>query len=166
MQATANLSKFAARSACLATTHGLSTDQRYLSLPFSETSSGNYQLVAHPNPNVMVPGYWMLFGLNANGVHSEAKIFYVNETGNAAISGLMGTYHNGMALSNAHFQRIDHKIDFNYGTLSPDTAQLGNDTFSVRWDGWVVPDSTGSYTFYTLSDDGARLSVNGQQNHQ
>ncbi|MGY8687698.1 MAG: PA14 domain-containing protein, partial [Verrucomicrobiales bacterium] len=161
VQGTPNLKKFAAIR-LVATTHGLTTDQRYLSLPFSEATSGNYQLVAHPNPNVMVPGYWMIFGLNANGVHSASKIAHVNEMGNASISGLKGSYHNSIDLTNKRFERIDHQIDFNYGSLSPDTAQLGNDNFSESWTGWVVPETTGTYTFCTLSDDGVRLRVNDQ----
>ena len=37
------------------------------------------------------------------------------------------------------------------------------DTFSARWTGQVQPQFTGTYTFYTQSDDGVRLWVNGQQ---
>ncbi|MCB1094028.1 MAG: DUF1929 domain-containing protein [Verrucomicrobiae bacterium] len=146
-----------------ATTHGLSTDQRHLSIPFSETSSGQYQLVTHPNVNVMVPGYWMLFGLNANGVYSKAATIHIKEVGDAPISGLNGSYYDGMAFNSLKATRTDHKIDFNWGTSSPYIAELGVDTFSERWTGWVVPDYTETYTFFTQSDDGVRLWVNGQQ---
>jgi YVTN family beta-propeller protein len=63
-----------------AITHSVNTDLRYLSLPFTETSSGNYDITAHSSLNVMTPGYWMLFGLNAAGVHSVAKIVLVDAT--------------------------------------------------------------------------------------
>jgi hypothetical protein len=33
----------------------------------------------------------------------------------------------------------------------------------VRWSGWVQPRYSETYTFYTTSDDGVRLWVNGQQ---
>ena len=69
-----------------AITHSVNTDLRYLSLPFVETSAGNYQITAHNNLNVMTPGYWMLFGLNAAGVHSVAKIIFVDSTGLVSIS--------------------------------------------------------------------------------
>ena len=36
------------------------------------------------------------------------------------------------------------------------------DTFSVRWTGQVQPQYSETYTFYTNSDDGIRLWVNGQ----
>ena len=58
-------------------THSVNTDLRYLSLPFTETSPGFYTLTGHANSNVMVPGYWMLFGLNASGVHSVARTIQV-----------------------------------------------------------------------------------------
>jgi YVTN family beta-propeller protein len=60
-------------------THSVNTDLRFLDVPFSETTPGNYQLTAHSNINVMAPGYWMLFGLNSSGVHSVAKIFKVDQ---------------------------------------------------------------------------------------
>jgi hypothetical protein len=36
------------------------------------------------------------------------------------------------------------------------------DTFSVRWTGFVTPKYSQTYTFYTVSDDGVRLWVDGK----
>ena len=58
------------------TTHAVNTDLRYLSVPFSG-AAGTYQLTAHSNPNVLTPGYWMLFALNANGTPSVSKVVQV-----------------------------------------------------------------------------------------
>ncbi|HUR47323.1 MAG TPA: MBG domain-containing protein, partial [Candidatus Saccharimonadales bacterium] len=63
-----------------AITHCVNTDLRFLSLPFVESSPGTYDLTAHSSLNVMTPGYWMLFGLDAAGVHSVAKIILVDAT--------------------------------------------------------------------------------------
>lgn len=41
-------------------------------------------------------------------------------------------------------------------------GKLGPDNFSARWTGFVVPEHTETYTFYTLSDDGVRLLVDGE----
>ncbi|MGO4695603.1 PA14 domain-containing protein [Paenibacillus sp. 2TAB26] len=41
-------------------------------------------------------------------------------------------------------------------------TSMDADTFSVRWTGKVKPQYTGTYTFYTSSDDGVRLWVNNQ----
>jgi len=49
----------------------------------------------------------------------------------------------------------------------PDTSYQKKDTkdtaISVRWTGTVTPKYTDTYTFSTVTDDGARLWVNGQQ---
>ncbi|MEM8859479.1 MAG: galactose oxidase-like domain-containing protein, partial [Chloroflexota bacterium] len=60
------------------TTHQINTDVRRLSLPFTKTGDGTYTLQAHDNINVMTPGYWMLFAINASGVPSEAAIVHVS----------------------------------------------------------------------------------------
>ncbi len=59
----------------VSTTHGLATGSRFVSAEsFTESSPGNYAVTTHSNSNVVTPGYWMLFALDQNGVHSEAAI--------------------------------------------------------------------------------------------
>ena len=43
--------------------------------------------------------------------------------------------------------------------LAGDTA----DNFQIRWTGKIVPRFTETYTFYTQTDEGVRLWVNGTQ---
>ena len=74
--------------------------------------------------------------------------------------GLTGTYFDNLNFSGASVSRTDAVVNFNWGTGSP-APGIGADTFSVRWAGRVTPPSTGTYTFYTRTDDGARLWVNG-----
>jgi hypothetical protein len=62
----------------------------------------------------------------------------------------------------ATLTRVDPTIDFNWGTDAPDPS-ISLDFFMVRWEGQVQPLYTDTYTFYTTTDDGARLWVNGQQ---
>lgn len=59
-------------------THSMNTDLRFLNLPFTETSPGVYAVTGHTNLSVMTPGYWMLFGIGANGAYSVAKIIQVD----------------------------------------------------------------------------------------
>ena len=66
-----------------ATTHAVNTDQRFLSVPFTETAAGQYDLTAHPNVNVLTPGFYMLFGIGAAGVPSVASVVQVSSTGGA-----------------------------------------------------------------------------------
>src|SRR3546814_1559722 len=47
-----------------------------------------------------------------------------------------------------------------WGNGSP-SAGVGSDSFAVRWEGFVEAPTTGNYTFWTQSDDGVRLWVNG-----
>lgn len=54
-----------------ATTHGMNTDLRFLRVPATLVNGSTYELSFNRNPNVLTPGYWMLFGLDANGVPSE-----------------------------------------------------------------------------------------------
>jgi YVTN family beta-propeller protein len=69
-----------------AITHSVNTDLRYLSLPFTESAPGHYQIQAHTNLNVMTPGYWMLFGLDAADVYSAARVILVDSNNNVSIT--------------------------------------------------------------------------------
>jgi hypothetical protein len=76
--------------------------------------------------------------------------------------GLTGAYFDNADFTNLKLVRTDATVNFDWGGGSPD-ASIGADTFSVRWTGKVQPLYTETYTFYTTSDDGVRLWVNGQQ---
>jgi hypothetical protein len=80
---------------------------------------------------------------------------------NGSGSGLRGEYFASTTLSNRVLTRIDPKLDFSWGTAAPNAA-VPADRFSVRWTGQVSPRFGGPTTFYTVSDDGVRLWVNGQ----
>ena len=75
--------------------------------------------------------------------------------------GLRGEYYDNSDFTSLALLRTDPTIDFEWAANSPDPA-LGADTFSVRWSGQVRPLYSETYTFYTVSDDGVRLRVNGQ----
>ena len=62
--------------------------------------------------------------------------------------------------------RIDPTVDFDWGGYGgsgrPWPGFHPND-FEITWSGYVdTPDATGDYTFYTRTDDGVRLWVDGQ----
>lgn len=77
------------------------------------------------------------------------------------INGLRADYFNGMNFDSLKLSRTDATVNFNWGFQAPDPS-LSSDRFSVRWMGLVEPTSSGTYTFYTNTDDGVRLWVNGQ----
>ncbi len=60
-----------------AVTHGVNTDQRFLSVDFTNQGGNDYELTAPANGNIAPPGYYMLFALSENGTPSEAKIIQI-----------------------------------------------------------------------------------------
>jgi glucose/arabinose dehydrogenase len=76
-------------------------------------------------------------------------------------TGLSVTYFNNADFTGTTVARVDPTVDFIWGSGSPATA-IAADTFSARWTGQVEAPVTGTYTFYTVSDDGVRLWVNNQ----
>lgn len=89
----------------------------------------------------------------------------VGEVGTGA--GVMGQYYTFAGntpptdpFQNLVLERIDPTINFDWQGSSPDPP-LPDDYFSVRWSGSVEPLYTEDYTFYTYSDDGIRMYVDG-----
>jgi hypothetical protein len=76
--------------------------------------------------------------------------------------GVRADYYQGMNFDSPALARLDPQIDFNWGGSEPDPS-VGADDFSVRWTGDLEIPFTETYTFYTNSDDGVRLWVDGQQ---
>ncbi len=88
----------------------------------------------------------------------DTSLFRIN-TSNG--TGLTAEYYDNSDFTGLKFVRTDATVNFDWGSGSPDPA-IGTDTFSVRWTGQVQPIYNETYTFYTVSDDGVRLWVNGQ----
>ncbi|MCX6344612.1 MAG: PA14 domain-containing protein [Armatimonadetes bacterium] len=90
---------------------------------------------------------------------TAAEITAMGDTGESR--GLRAQYFDNIDFTAQKLVRSDANIDFNWGTGSPN-ASIGVDTFSVRWTGKIRPKYSETYTFYTTSDDGVRLWINGQ----
>src|SRR5687768_3896976 len=77
-------------------------------------------------------------------------------------AGVLGaSYFDNSDFTGAVVRRNDAAINFSW-TGSPATG-IGADTFSVRWSGLVQAQYGQTYTFYTHSDDGVRLWVDGRK---
>jgi len=77
-------------------------------------------------------------------------------------TGLDGSYFNNVKLEGAPvLKRVDPVINFQWNNAAPG-AGVPADKFSARWTGQILAPSTASYTFFTRSDDGVRLWVNGK----
>jgi PA14 domain/K319L-like, PKD domain len=107
--------------------------------------------------------YVLRLTVSDGGLTSTDDVTIVTNT--AAAAGLTGQYYNDPG-TGAHFgtlvlTRTDSPVNFSWSG-SPATGVNGNN-FSVRWTGQVEAPVTGNYRFITVSDDGVRLWVNGQQ---
>ncbi len=60
-----------------AVTHSTNTSQRFLEVDFVP-KSGGYELSMNSNENTLVPGYWMLFAFNSQGVPSVSHTIHVS----------------------------------------------------------------------------------------
>ncbi|MBS1563972.1 MAG: T9SS type A sorting domain-containing protein, partial [Bacteroidetes bacterium] len=91
----------------------------------------------------------------------QSRLYPVSLTGNG--TGLKGEYYNSNDLSGAIvLTRTDATVSFDWAYGSP-AGNINADNFSVSWSGQVQPLYSETYTFYTSSDDGVQLWVNGQQ---
>ena len=76
--------------------------------------------------------------------------------------GLRGEYFNNKDLQGEPaLTRIDEQVNFNWFTTSPD-PKLGEDNFSVRWSGRLVPPVSGTYQLGAMADDGVRVYLDDQ----
>jgi hypothetical protein len=76
-------------------------------------------------------------------------------------AGLRADYYEGQNFEEFVLTRIDPIIDFGWGDTAPAQA-LPTNSFSVRWTGDVSAQFTEMYSFYTITDDGLRLWVDGK----
>jgi beta-glucosidase len=58
-------------------------------------------------------------------------------------------------------RREESQINFDWGRGRP-APELGEDNFSVRWTGKLVPKESGTYQLGTTADDGVRLYLDGK----
>ena len=77
-------------------------------------------------------------------------------------NGLKAEYFKGNNLDTLKYTQQDGKVDFDWGTASPNATQLGNDNFSVRWSGKIQSVYSEKHTFLLTADDGVKLTINGR----
>ena len=74
--------------------------------------------------------------------------------------GLLGQYFVDRVFAELGDIRVDPRVDFNWGTGSPSAGKVPTDRFTVRWSGQIKAPATGTFNFFTMSDDGVRLWIN------
>lgn len=104
--------------------------------------------------------YYVVTGVNPKGESANSNEASATPVAAGTGTGLQGDYYNNMDFTSLALTRTDPTVNFDWGTGSPDPS-IAADTFSVRWTGQVETPFSQTYTFYTVSDDGVRLWVNG-----
>ncbi len=79
---------------------------------------------------------------------------------NLMARGLHGQYFEGTDFGNLVLERLDRGVRF-HTSASPFPGGR-EENISVRWTGFLRIDRPGTYTFYSVSDDGQRLKIDGR----
>jgi hypothetical protein len=93
-----------------------------------------------------------------NSLGSDQQNFAITVFPPGDGTGLNGEYYSNIDLTGPILTRNDTTVNFNWGLGSP-SSSIAVDGFSVRWTGMVQPRYSEMYTFFTATDDGARLWV-------
>ena len=111
---------------------------------------------------------WRVVSIDkAGGERPASQVFRFTPTEGGLVipGGVKATYYDGIDFDEEALWRVERVInqpassDGNpFGDF--DTG-IGEDTFSVVWEGWVKADFDERYTFYATSDDGQRLRIDG-----
>lgn len=97
------------------------------------------------------------------GVDLSSQGTLASRYGDRALrNGLLGSYFNRIDFTGETFMRIDETLNHQWELESAWPDKVRPDLFSIIWTGRIVPPRTGEYTFYLMSDDGARLWIDGQ----
>lgn len=60
-------------------------------------------------------------------------------------------------------KQIDPRIDFQYGKSSPDAEKIHEDEFSMRWQGSLIVNETGTYDFQLKTENAGRFFINDRE---
>lgn len=91
--------------------------------------------------------------------HSFNVVVVDNEA--PSVSQLKAEYYDGKSFNTYKETLFVDEINYSWGSGAPESSLVGTNNFSIRFLGTVQAPQTGIYTFYTTSDDGVRLWVNG-----
>lgn len=126
---------------------------------------GDALVTINPNPgqfNITGSGEYCLsdtLKLSA----SDPGVNYQLAKINPQIHGLLGQYYSNVNFNGSpQASRVDSVINFpDLYTAGILPAGIPNTYFSVHWSGFLKAPVSGNYTFYTQSDDGIKITLNG-----
>ncbi len=127
---------------------------------FTGLLSGTYTLTPHLNGYTFAPPVSPPIGVPP----SEVAPDFIGSLSQSAcpVNTWTANYYANSDLQGApSLTRCDQKIDFYWGTQSPE-GSIPVDNFSVRWERTVSFPKTGTYRFRAFTDDGLSLYIDGQ----
>lgn len=74
--------------------------------------------------------------------------------------GLQATYFDRADLTGMNVTRVDKTIDLDWSRCAP-VSGFRVDTCSVRWSGYLVPPTSGTYTLTVRTEEGVQLWIDG-----
>ena len=151
----------------VALTHHHTSDQRMVPVPFQKPATGSYELALPANPNVVLPGYYWVFGLNAQGVPSIGHTIKIGVTEPLDSTDVPDTnavtyeYYEGTWNNLPDFDSLTALATGELNSFNLSAAQQ-QDFFAMRFTAKLMVPADGQYTFFTNSDDGSQLFIDGQ----
>ncbi|MDP3442436.1 MAG: glycoside hydrolase family 3 C-terminal domain-containing protein, partial [Ignavibacteria bacterium] len=109
-----------------------------------------------PNKNIIFePGCSIAENIYSFNIIPSSCFFTNNDKSQ---NGLLGEYYDNVDFSGEpKFERIDKDIHFNWGDSSPIENSISSQ-FSVRWNGYLVPEKSGKYALGASGLDGFQLT--------
>ena len=109
-------------------------------------------------------GVWVRDGKHAGASAADvtANSGYYFQIG--AQAGLKGEYYSSSSagqFTSKVMERIDPTVYFNWGSGSPGSG-VPPDRFAVRWTGFLVVSTSGTYKIWAAADDGVRVWIDGK----
>ncbi|MFN0129591.1 MAG: DUF1800 family protein [Verrucomicrobiales bacterium] len=95
----------------------------------------------------------------------------IEDAGSPNGSGLFGQYYNNANTTysspnnfdplDLKLERVDPRIEFNWGSGTPHPSLTRNNAFTVRWTGQIKPQFSEPYTLYWQADRSGKLWIDG-----
>ncbi|MCP4453349.1 MAG: DUF4968 domain-containing protein, partial [Planctomycetes bacterium] len=115
------------------------------------------------------------FPVTANWI--PPRNLLAREGGEGRAGGLSATYYNGVDFTDAKARRVDPVINFDFKTFGPQKdnrfttdpnwannplhPEIDPEQFSVRWEGQLLSEHAGDYTFKTFCTHNCRVWIDG-----
>ena len=105
---------------------------------------------------------WLVVGKYPNEPIPIPKSAFVQPDGKT--SGVKVSFYAGQDFAKKFSERIDPTVDLKVASMAtPDSNVPLIDNYSVRWEGTLLPPTSGDYNFALGYEDKARLWINGKQ---